>query len=236
MPWTLVLDPGTTHLHWRPVGEDPWGWRAHWGRPAADERGRAREVLLRVEYRGVRGAAQEVEAFAILGDYAVRMPIERSDDRVAVDHLELHRRDGEPFRAQDFALLGQGAIYTALARAMQHPFIVEHLGDGWGAVMVPRPGRRGRDDLYYAAAALGYVRALEAGHGQPVRWMVEQSTAEGEHVTADEVRARLRRARERGLLTSAPAGRAGGELTDKAVGLLRAAGLLNEGDDDHGQR
>jgi hypothetical protein len=43
---------------------------------------------------------------------------------------------------------------------------------------------------------------------------------------ASKRRARLRRARERGLLTSAAAGVAGGELTDRAKQVLDEAGLL----------
>ena len=51
------------------------------------------------------------------------------------------------------------------------------------------------------------------------------SYAQGDRVTADEVRARLRRARRRGLLTDAEPGRPGGCLTDRARMELQRVGL-----------
>lgn len=93
--------------------------------------------------------------------------------------------------------------------------VVDHLvsGGGW----VPqRAGRRARPDIDYARAAARYVELLDQ--------LVEQPT----HVLADELalsatqtRSLLGQARARGLLTKAPAGRAGGRLTPKAIELLR---------------
>jgi hypothetical protein len=56
--------------------------------------------------------------------------------------------------------------------------------------------------------------------------MLDHLVADPDHVTVAEVRARLRRARERGLLTSAAAGVAGRELTNEAKRLLDEAGVL----------
>jgi hypothetical protein len=83
----------------------------------------------------------------------------------------------------------------------------------------PRPGNQGRDDLEYAAIAAMYVRMLGASR-TPLRALVDEL---GPGYTAAAVRAMVNRARKRGLLTSAPPGRAGGELTEKARALLAAA-------------
>ena len=63
-----------------------------------------------------------------------------------------------------------------------------------------------------------------------VRYLIEQ----GRYLTADEAKARVRRARERGLLTKATKGRPGGRLTNKGRKLLREAGLIEE--DNDGER
>jgi hypothetical protein len=77
-----------------------------------------------------------------------------------------------------------------------------------------RPGRRGRPDLFYAEFASEYVE-------------IAKTTP---HATAELARRRdydpryvrdlLNQARNRGLLTRPPSGRAGGTLTPKAIALL----------------
>jgi hypothetical protein len=74
----------------------------------------------------------------------------------------------------------------------------------------PRPGKRGYEERSYAVAAGIYV---ETGHDI-------RATAERLHCSVSRARHILNRARTKGLLTAAPPGRAGGELTERARELL----------------
>lgn len=78
----------------------------------------------------------------------------------------------------------------------------------------PRPGRRGRGDQFYAEIAAQYVRLLDSTDN-PVAAM-----AGAIYKSPSQVRGLLREARDRDLLTAAPAGRAGGFLTPKAHSVL----------------
>lgn len=79
----------------------------------------------------------------------------------------------------------------------------------------PRPGAAGRGDDRYAAVAQMYVELLDAGEQHPVKVLA------GQLLLGDKtVRNLLYKARERGLLTSAGRGQAGGQLTDKAKEIL----------------
>jgi hypothetical protein len=137
---------------------------------------------------------------------------------------ELSRRDGQPLSRRTLVKMGLGAVYDALEKVLESPIAQAHLGDRW-TVRRPFPGRPGRPDLDYALWAKRYVEALEVDSARPVKHLISTSD---ELVTGDEIRARLQRARKRGLLTAAPKGRPGGELTDKAKALLREAGLIEE--------
>lgn len=91
------------------------------------------------------------------------------------------------------------------------------------AISAPRrPGRKGRDDRFYATVASAYVGALKRGSRQPV---VEAAQALGEATggfyASTYVRDLLHEARRRELLTRPPRGRAGGQLTEKALALLQ---------------
>jgi hypothetical protein len=87
------------------------------------------------------------------------------------------------------------------------------------AAGVPRrPGRKGRDDSFYVAVAAAYVDALGEGSRKPVvDAALKLSEAWGGVYEPDYVRDLLHGARQRGLLTRPPKGRAGGELTGKAI-------------------
>jgi hypothetical protein len=78
----------------------------------------------------------------------------------------------------------------------------------------PRPGRRGRPDIFYAVLAAQYVELLD-GRSAPTA-----ALAELRNLSASQTRDLLHQARGRGLLTSPPRGRSGGELTEKAKKLL----------------
>ena len=141
--------------------------------------------------------------------------------------LECHqpRAGGQPLSRRALGRMGLGAVHKALSKVLQMPIAQAHLGERW-TLRTPYPGRPGRDDLFYARWAQRYVEALKAAPAKPVKHLEVTSDEPG--VTGDEIRARLRRARERRLLTAAPKGRPGGELTDKANALLREAGLIEK--------
>jgi hypothetical protein len=78
-----------------------------------------------------------------------------------------------------------------------------------------RPGRRGRDDSFYANIAWEYVRALTARSRHPVADTAEVLRKNDLHYSDAYVRDAIAEARRRGLLTPARRGRAGGRLTEK---------------------
>jgi hypothetical protein len=83
-----------------------------------------------------------------------------------------------------------------------------------------RRGRPGRSDYDYARLASKYVDAIARGSRYPVK-----DLAKSESYSASHVRDAIHTARERGLLTrTAAKGRAGGELTKKAIAVLDSAG------------
>jgi hypothetical protein len=82
------------------------------------------------------------------------------------------------------------------------------------ASRVRRSGRQGRSDTEYAQLAAKYVE--EVGRGpKPIPRLSERL-----HVGESSLRGMLNVARGRKLLTDAPPGQAGGELTQKAKDLL----------------
>lgn len=91
------------------------------------------------------------------------------------------------------------------------------------AVSAPRrPGSKGRDDRFYVAVASLYVEALERGSRRPVVDAAQELSAKRRGVFEPAyVRDVLHVARQRGLLSRPPKGRAGGQLTDKARALLQ---------------
>lgn len=91
---------------------------------------------------------------------------------------------------------------------------------------VRRPGRRGQEDRFYARWAARYVRALAHGPN-PTRQL-----ADAYHYGENTIRGFVRQARRRGLLTNAPAGKAGGELTTKAEWLVASDEISIENDPD----
>jgi hypothetical protein len=80
----------------------------------------------------------------------------------------------------------------------------------------PRPGSRGRPDLFYALVATTYVHRLLTAES-PVNWLAKETDTDRR--TAENW---LRLARKHGMLTDPIPGVAGGELTDKATTLLAA--------------
>jgi hypothetical protein len=84
----------------------------------------------------------------------------------------------------------------------------------WATTLSTRPGQHGRDELDYALVAAKYISHL--GSRQPV-----VDVAEELYLSTSQVRNILYEARTRGLLTGKGQGKPGGELTPKALDLLR---------------
>lgn len=83
-------------------------------------------------------------------------------------------------------------------------------------------GRRGKSDLFYAEIASAYVDLV--GERDPIpRLRRRLEEKQGLHFADATIRDFVNRARGRGLLTRSPPGRPGGELTSKALALLRGA-------------
>lgn len=80
-----------------------------------------------------------------------------------------------------------------------------------------RPGRRGRQHIFYAEVAAAYVKEL-AESATPTKTLAAKL-----HVSASQLRNMLGEARRRELLTDSPKGRAGGALTPKARDILAEA-------------
>lgn len=78
-----------------------------------------------------------------------------------------------------------------------------------------RPGPAGRDDTFYAAVAANYLARIRAGSKQPLKELSTELSRPTSHV-----RQLLATARDRGLLTRAVQGRAGGELTEAGRSAL----------------
>ena len=94
-----------------------------------------------------------------------------------------------------------------------------------GGAVPKRTGRAGRSDEFYARWAAAYVGRLKRGSRHPVRDLVTRPpvTIAGfgsSGAPEATVRGIIHEARRRKLLTAAPPGRAGGELTEKSTRLL----------------
>lgn len=86
--------------------------------------------------------------------------------------------------------------------------------------VVEEAGRRGRSDRFYAEIASAYVGLL--GQRAPIRRLREKLDKEdGLYFAEATIRDFVNQARDRGLLTRSPKGRPGGELTPKALEVLR---------------
>jgi hypothetical protein len=220
-----VPHPGFVAQLYGPAPEDPWDEQALWG--DMEGWGLPPTTQLRIDYTPTPDGPRDVVAIVQTEDSEgvvvnVRLPLHAAQGAVAVERVELSRRDGQPLSRRALARMGLGAVHKVLGKVLESPIAQAHLGQRW-TLQKPYPGRPGRDDLFYAQWAERYVEALDVAPDKPIKHLVDVGD---EVVTGDEVRARLRRARERGLLTSpARKGVPGGELTDKAKRVLHEAGV-----------
>jgi hypothetical protein len=161
---------------------------------------------------------------ALDGGAMLRVRMALRDGRAIRTQFEVHDDGGDEVTARYLRRLGHGDLLDGADRALERWTTAQLLGPGWQRV-VTRPGRRGRDSTFYAEWARRYVTACQVEPGAPIRRLVDDETAAGRHATPAQIRAYLGKARQRGLLTDAGSGTAGGALTPEG---LRALGL-NEG-------
>lgn len=194
-------------------------------------------IRLEVDYTSITEpeAVDEVDVHALVLDdeWELTARYRRTDEGPILEHLQLRpaTKDADILGSKLLRRLRLGAVVDEFAELLKDPLVQSYLGEEWHQRPV-RPGRAGTDDLFYAQWAQRYVDALAVAPDRPIEHLVESAD---EHLTPAQVRAYLNKARSdsRQLLTKAPPGKAGGELTDRARELLdawasraRATGLL----------
>lgn len=138
-----------------------------------------------------------------------------TDNGLLLRRLVIEPEDGVP----------DGGITTRLLRGLRTGDLIASLRavrgqarsygvEGPDLAVGTRVGRRGRDDRYYAEWSAEYVSALD-GSTRPVEELARRHS-----LSSSQVRNLIYACRRRGMLTSAPPGRAGGELTRLAIELL----------------
>lgn len=155
------------------------------------------------------------------GGWKVVVAMRRIEGRICVEEVAFRPEDDDAtpmVGSEIFKRLRLAELQRDIERHMTTwPFSL-FLPPGWDAdtrLDRPRPGRAGRRDAFYALWAQRYVDALAETGGRPMPVLTDRF-----HESAASIRAFLGKARALGLLTEAPAGRAGGELTSKARALL----------------
>lgn len=176
---------------------------------------------MRLEYELGPGVSAEVVTVVaeVLGGWRLHADLEVGENGLTVSAIDLRPHDGPDIGTRLLRQLGLSELLDRVERWLQDPWFVHHLGPAWDR-QVKRPGRAGRPDAFYALWAQRYVDALAIDASKPVKVLVDQGAAVGEHLTPQQVRWYLTEARKRGLLTPAPSGGAGGELTPKGAQLL----------------
>lgn len=134
-----------------------------------------------------------------------------------------------PINPRTFTRLGLQGISEQVHRELKTPWLkyllkgVEDVQWAEAFALHRRPGRKGHNDYWYACLALDYVDAFARKPRAPIIELCK--TIEPKQLAGiggqKAIKNRLTEARKRGLLTASPKrGKAGGELTPKAVALL----------------
>jgi hypothetical protein len=127
-----------------------------------------------------------------------------------------------PIHPETFRRLGLAAISQQIGREMHEPWLRYLLSglddDAWvdAFALARRPGRKGRNDYFYAVLAQDYVDScVRTNHPVP-------ELAAKRNYSVRTIRNQLGEARRRELLTAPPErGTSGGDLTPKAIALLK---------------
>jgi hypothetical protein len=139
-----------------------------------------------------------------------------TDRGLLLRRLVIEPSDGMPEPGITTRMLRQlrtGDLIAALRAATRQNEQI--FGDAPDLSVTTRVGRRGRDDLYYARWAMAYVEAL-ARSARPI-----EDLAARYNLSASQIRNLMHACRRRDMLTASPPGRAGGELTPRAIALLK---------------
>lgn len=138
--------------------------------------------------------------------FIVSVVLRPRDGRKVVTELHIVPTDGQSPPPLSSTMLRA----LPLGQLREHALEIEAVGDARSL-----HGRVRRDERFYAEVAAAYVDLLNVNTSRPAEAMAH--TVE---VPVRTVHAWLHKARTRGLLTSAGAGQAGGELTEQARRLL----------------
>ena len=221
---TLVFDPGLLdainkdkEFSW--IKDDKGDQTLHWEK----EKGGPSPWDVRI-VPGLGLLPNQVKFYTKIEDAAVTTTIEIVDGKPLPIRIELTPDTDGFLSAKVFSRLGFSAIHREMKRDMGKPVVqsmLRGLGDTyWDEPFldIPRPGRKGRNDLDYAQWAKKYVDALSENPRRPVAILAKENPGFSEKT----IRAILYKCRSRrGLLTKAPKGKAGGELTNKCIELLK---------------
>jgi hypothetical protein len=141
-----------------------------------------------------------------------------TDRGLLLRRLVIEPANGMPEQGITTRMLRQlrtGDLIAALRAAARQSGQI--FGDAPDLSVPTRVGRRGRDEVYYARWAAAYVEAL-ARSARPV-----DDLASRHNLSASQIRNLMHACRRRGMLTASPPGRAGGDLTPRAIALLEEA-------------
>ncbi len=167
------------------------------------------------------GAEIEIKVWARIAgfdDWRAQLVIRQIEGTLVTSSFTIEKRDGADPRggltSEILRSVPLGAVPRELNRLIgltlpKRP--VAQLAEDFHKAH--RPGRRGRGDGYYAEVAAAYVSRLDSSSALA-------DLADELALSPSQARNLLYAARRKGLLTEAPGGKAGGQLTDKAKDLL----------------
>lgn len=191
---------------------EAFGLRFEWPKPEAPPPDRADPTAPEPE------PPEHVYVIAPAEQSLVRIRLERTESGPKGVGFEIRAREGS--LSPSLRKMGLDWLVKEVDRILAEDYAMGRiLGSTWRR-QVARPGRAGRPDVFYAAHAERYVAALEVAPDRPIKHLIQAAKNEGRWETEGQWRAWLNRARMRDLLTDAPPGKAGGELTPRATALL----------------
>jgi hypothetical protein len=176
--------------------------------------------------RTVRGTGESIEVEDDQSGWHLRAEFAFFDGAPWISHLEIYSSKSK------LGLVPVGGITTAVLRKISTSALYEQLGADEGSAFTlalhgrgpdedflatRRPGRRGRDDEFYAMWAERYVAKCAGGSRRPFPDLADEYPG----YTARSIRDIIQQAKARKLLAGGSQGRAGGKLTPRGQKLLR---------------
>jgi len=175
------------------------------------------------------GEPTSIEFRSTVEQTLITVVVVPTSDRPAAQSITVSNPDGGTLDENVWPALRLRGLLTEINEHLESPFLrymAQRTGEtGWADpfLATPRTGRKGRPDIEYAIWADRYVAAVEKTGGKPMPALI----ADFPGYTEKSIRQILYNARlkQRGLLTKSEPGKAGGDLTKKAIDLLTADGL-----------